>query len=560
MLGPLVGDGGATGEVAVSGWLWPGRPVAGSTVGFGLGVFVAMGSLVAVAVGFGVPDGSGVGAGVALGLSVGVGAAVGFGVDVAAGVGFGGGVGLGVGRGVAVGLGVGDGLGVAVGADVGAAVGFGVEVAPGVGFGGGVGASVGRGVPVGVGVGAWVGVGAGVTTGTGVAVGVAVGAVVGVGVGAVVGVAVWVGVGIGATVGVGVGLGVGVGSGQSTLNVFCFALSSASLSRACVQVSLYWPSGRMYRSGAGGTRTSSDLSELHVPCSTISFPGWVWISHAPLLDVPRKKWIWNSQTLEFSDEPSSSLFPSWILTVPASRLSDANGSGEGCVGATHAATSRSKSAMGIAWRKRVFPSAWRASIMPHRRSVNHPTRTKPRTDAPCGQAPRPEPSPCPARPGTSRRVTRTPMPLPPFAQLLRPMGLVAVAMLLAACGLTAVQGPRSWSVAASDSDGHQSTINVSDRSGKVLDIEFDPLEAKPGVGVAAVPGQPNALDVSWVGGQCDASTTIDIVGVGAGLGITVNVEPDARPCDAIGVSNAIRLNLAQPIPPALVKISQEPAG
>jgi len=148
------------------------------------------------------------------------------------------------------------------------------------------------------------------------------------------------------------------------------------------------------------------------------------------------------------------------------------------------------------------------------------------------------------------------MSRPSFARLIRPMSMAGVALLVAACGLTAVQGPRSWNVATSDTDGHSSSIDVSDRSGKVTDVEFDPLGANPGVGVAAVPGQPNAVDVSWVGGQCDASTTIDIVGVGAGLGITVKVEPDARPCDAIGVTNAIRLKLAQPIPPAMVTLHQ----
>jgi hypothetical protein len=148
------------------------------------------------------------------------------------------------------------------------------------------------------------------------------------------------------------------------------------------------------------------------------------------------------------------------------------------------------------------------------------------------------------------------MSSPSFARLVRLVSLAGATLLVAACGLTAVQGPRSWNVATSDSAGHASTINISDQSGKVTDIEFDPADAKPGVGVAPVAGQPNALDVSWVGGQCDASTTIDIVGAGAGLGITVKVVPQARTCDAIGVSNAIRLKLAQPIPPAMVTVRQ----
>jgi hypothetical protein len=137
-----------------------------------------------------------------------------------------------------------------------------------------------------------------------------------------------------------------------------------------------------------------------------------------------------------------------------------------------------------------------------------------------------------------------------------PVGLAAVAGLLAACGLTPFQGPRSFSGAAMDTEGHTTIVSVTDRSGKVLDVDFGPLDAHLAPGAAAVPGAPSELDLGWVGGQCDASTTIDIAGAGAGLAVTIQVVPDARPCDAIGVAKVIRLKLTQPVPPAMVQITQ----
>ena len=59
-----------------------------------------------------------------------------------------------------------------------------------------------------------------------------------------------------------------------------------------------------------------------------------------------------------------------------------------------------------------------------------------------------------------------------------------------------------------------------------------------------------------VGGKCDASTTVDIAPAGPGLTVKVSIQPDGQPCDAIGVAKAIRLKLAQPIPPGLVAVHQ----
>ena len=148
------------------------------------------------------------------------------------------------------------------------------------------------------------------------------------------------------------------------------------------------------------------------------------------------------------------------------------------------------------------------------------------------------------------------MPRSSFVRLLHAAGLAAIAVPLAACGVTAVQGDRSWGAGLSDTEGHSSVINVTDHSGKVQDVDFEAAVARAGPGAAPVPGEPSQIDVSWVGGKCDASTTVDIAPAGPGLTVKVSIQPDGQPCDAIGVAKAIRLKLAQPIPPGLVAVHQ----
>jgi hypothetical protein len=196
------------------------------------------------------------------------------------------------------------------GSDVGATLGFGV------------------GLEVGGDVGAGVAVGAGVTSGSTLADGVAVGLEVGatVGLGLAVALAVAVGRVVGAALGDGLGLRVGVVVGeavgrspeQSTLNTFCLSPPGWPV---WLQKSLYCPSGSEWRSGYAGTRTSAAEPEVQVPCRTVCPPGCVAMRHVPDVPTPRKKWMWNRQTLGLLAGPSDSVLPSWILTVPAANVS-----------------------------------------------------------------------------------------------------------------------------------------------------------------------------------------------------------------------------------------------
>jgi hypothetical protein len=134
--------------------------------------------------------------------------------------------------------------------------------------------------------------------------------------------------------------------------------------------------------------------------------------------------------------------------------------------------------------------------------------------------------------------------------------MALLALLLGACQLTAQVGVRSWGAGTLNQAGDPHAILVTDRSGKVLDVTFEPEDADLTDAVTAPAGRSNTLDVTWTGGTCDASTTVDIAARGAGLAITVAITSSGEACDAMGVPVTIRLSLSQPIPPAAVTVAQ----
>ena len=142
--------------------------------------------------------------------------------------------------------------------------------------------------------------------------------------------------------------------------------------------------------------------------------------------------------------------------------------------------------------------------------------------------------------------------------LLAVLALAVVASTASACAITgSVSGPRTWSQAATGTDGSSAVVNVSDASGRVRDVAFDPADAVAGGGVAAVPGKPNVLDVPWTAGTCDTKTDIAIQGAGTGLAVAVTIQRDeSKPCDAMAILRTVRLTLDQPIAPGLVVVHQ----
>jgi hypothetical protein len=134
--------------------------------------------------------------------------------------------------------------------------------------------------------------------------------------------------------------------------------------------------------------------------------------------------------------------------------------------------------------------------------------------------------------------------------------LAVVATGLAACDVVRDVGTRSWSQATTNQAGTEHTITVTDRSGRVAEVAFAPPDANLFEPVTVAPGTPNALDIAWTGGSCDASTTVDIEAFGAALEVAVAIQDNGMPCDAMGLPQVIRLTFAGPLDPAMVKVTQ----
>ena len=103
--------------------------------------------------------------------------------------------------------------------------------------------------------------------------------------------------------------------------------------------------------------------------------------------------------------------------------------------------------------------------------------------------------------------------------------------------------------------GFDLTVEVTDASGLVRDVEFDPADADLFGGVTAPPGLPSTLDVTWTSGACDTATAIAIERRGQGLDITVSIT-GGEGCDAFGTPRAIRLRLVEPVAPGAVSVTQ----
>lgn len=146
---------------------------------------------------------------------------------------------------------------------------------------------------------------------------------------------------------------------------------------------------------------------------------------------------------------------------------------------------------------------------------------------------------------------------PPVARVALVVALVAVlALALGACDLVREVGARSWGQSVSNQAGTTHTITVTDRSGRVADVEFSPPDANLFEPVTAVPGRANALDVAWTGGACDATTTLDVTASGPGLAVKVAIEDNGQACDAFGLPQVVRLTFAEPVPPGAVTVTQ----
>ncbi len=168
----------------------------------------------------------------------------------------------------------------------------------------------------------------------------------------------------------------------------------------------------------------------------------------------------------------------------------------------------------------------------------------------------PHARPTPARPPAARR--------PPARHIVVGTLLVAVALSLAACGLSAVTGPRSWKVSVQKTDGSTFDVAVRDTSGRIANAEFDPAGvADPGA-IANPAGRLDTLLIPWAGGSCDELVTFDFAANGQGLTGTQTTTTTGQVCDMMATTHLLRLTLSVPTPAATVTMggatAPQPAG
>ncbi|HEY3334204.1 MAG TPA: hypothetical protein VGK16_03115 [Candidatus Limnocylindrales bacterium] len=149
--------------------------------------------------------------------------------------------------------------------------------------------------------------------------------------------------------------------------------------------------------------------------------------------------------------------------------------------------------------------------------------------------------------------------MPASIRSLARLFLLAVATVaLAACGLTAVTGPRAWSQQATLADGTTQTISVRDESGRLANVEINPAGVAMASEISNPPGAPNVVLVPWAGGACDVTTEFVFTAAGQGLAGTVKVTTSGGVCNMMAIQQQLRLTSSAPLPAAQVTLTTAP--
>ena len=100
--------------------------------------------------------------------------------------------------------------------------------------------------------------------------------------------------------------------------------------------------------------------------------------------------------------------------------------------------------------------------------------------------------------------------------LVLPLAVV-VALVAGACSLTSsVTGPREWTQTLTSADGTDQEVVVRDESGRLTNVEIDPVGVPMAMEISNPAGEANVVLVPWTGGACDKRTEIMFKAAGAG--------------------------------------------
>jgi len=136
--------------------------------------------------------------------------------------------------------------------------------------------------------------------------------------------------------------------------------------------------------------------------------------------------------------------------------------------------------------------------------------------------------------------------------MTRLLALLLVLVVGAGCGETLTPERSFDLILARPADADPLPVRVIDRTGMLVQVssEAQMLLDFSGRGVVArQPGQPNVIEVHWVGGACDEGVTLLVrIGAEGRLGIELATGVSGQACVAVGIGRALRLMFAQPLP------------
>jgi hypothetical protein len=146
------------------------------------------------------------------------------------------------------------------------------------------------------------------------------------------------------------------------------------------------------------------------------------------------------------------------------------------------------------------------------------------------------------------------------APLILPLAAV-VALVAGACSVTtSVTGAQEWTQTLTAADGATQEVVVRDESGRLTNVEIDPVGVPVAMDISNPPGEANVVLVPWTGGACDKRTEITFTAAGQGLAGTIRIATAGDMCIMLAVAHQLRLTSNEPLPAAQVTLESAPAG